>query len=149
MDETRQLYAYRNDPSVPPFDDSKALFVFDGVCVLCSGGASFLMRAERKRKVNFTSAQAPLGQALYAHFGLHMDGSYLLIVNGRAYTASQGYLQLCKLLGGPWHFLRIGGLIPAPVRDWVYARIAHNRYRWFGKTEFCVLLDADQRQRLI
>ena len=149
MAEARPPYAYRDDPDVPSFDDSKALFVFDGVCVLCSGGASWLMRFDGKRRVNFTSAQEPLGQALYGHFGLQMDESYLLIEGGRAYTASAGYVQICKALGGPWHLLRIGGLIPSALRDWVYAQIARNRYRWFGKAEFCVLLDEDQRQRLI
>lgn len=149
MSDARPLYTYRNDPDVPPFDDSKALFVFDGVCVLCSGGASWLMKVDRKRRVNFTSAQGPLGQSLYAHFGLQMDESYLLIDGGRAYTASAGYLQLCKVLGGPWHLLRSGGLLPAVLRDWVYAQVARNRYCWFGKTEFCVLLSEDQRRRLI
>lgn len=149
MADRRQPYAYRDDANVPTFDDSKALFVFDGVCVLCSGGASWLMRFDRKRRINFTSAQGHLGQALYAHFGLDIDESYLLIDGGRAYTASAGYLQLCKTLGGPWHLLRIGGLIPSAIRDWVYAQIARNRYRWFGKTDFCALLGEDERRRLI
>lgn len=149
MAEARPPYAYRDNPNVPQFDDSRALFVFDGVCVLCSGGASWLMRFDRKRRVNFTSAQGSLGQALYAHFGLQMDESYLLIDGGCAFTASAGYLQLCKVLGGPWHLLRISALIPSALRDWVYAQIARNRYRWFGKAEFCVLLDEDQRRRLI
>lgn len=149
MAEARSPYAYRDNPNVPQFDDSRALFVFDGVCVLCSGGASWLMRFDRKRRVNFTSAQGSLGQPLYAHFGLQMDESYLLIDGGCAFTASAGYLQLCKVLGGPWHLLRISALIPSALRDWVYAQIARNRYRWFGKAEFCVLLDEDQRRRLI
>lgn len=149
MGEARPAYAYRHDPKVPSFDDSKALFVFDGVCVLCSGGASWLMRRDGQRRVNFTSAQGPLGEALYAHFGLQMDGSYLLIEGGCAYTASAGYLRLCKVLGGPWHLLRILGLIPAVLRDGVYAQLARNRYRWFGKAEFCALLSEEQRQRLL
>ena len=149
MADARPPYAYRDDPNVPAFDDSKALFVFDGVCVLCSGGAAWLMRFDQKQRINLTSAQGLLGQALYAHFGLQMDESYLLIDGGRAYSASAGYLQLCKVLGGPWHLLRIGGLIPSAIRDWVYAHIARNRYRWFGKTEFCALLNEDQKRRLI
>lgn len=149
MGKERSPFTYREDANVPHFDDSKALFVFDGVCVLCSGGASWLMRFDRNHRVNFTSAQGPLGQALYTHFGLQMDETYLLIDQGRAYAASAGYLQLCKVLGGPWHLLRIGGIVPSSLRDWVYAQIARNRYRWFGKTEFCVLLDEDQRKRLI
>ncbi len=149
MADARLPFAYREDANVPSFDDGKALFVFDGVCVLCSGGVSWLMRVDRKRRVNFTSAQGPIGQALYAHFGMQIDESYLLIDNGRAYTASAGYLQLCKVLGGPWHILRISGLFPSFLRDWVYAKIARNRYRWFGKTELCGLLSDHQRQQLI
>ncbi len=47
-------YSYREDSGVPAFDDSKALFVFDGMCVLCSGGAAFAMRHDRRARVNFT-----------------------------------------------------------------------------------------------
>lgn len=75
----RATFSYRNDPAVPDFDDSKALFVFDGVCVLCSGGAAWLMRHDRHARINLTSAQSPLGQALYHHYGMIMDESYLLI----------------------------------------------------------------------
>ncbi|HMS20970.1 thiol-disulfide oxidoreductase DCC family protein [uncultured Sphingorhabdus sp.] len=149
MAEPKTPYAYRDDPEIPAFDDNKALFVFDGVCVLCSTGATWLMRFDRKRHVNLTSAQGQLGQALYRHFGMELDESYLLIANGCAYTASTGYLKLCQILGGPWHLLRIAGLIPSSIRDWIYGHIAHNRYRLFGKTEFCALLNEEQRQRLI
>jgi predicted DCC family thiol-disulfide oxidoreductase YuxK len=149
MAEPQAPFSYRNDPNVPTFDDSKALFVFDGVCVLCTTGSAWLMRFDRKRCVNLTSAQGELGQALYRHFGMALDESYLLIADGRAYTASAGYLKMCQILGGPWHLLRIAGLIPSGLRDWVYGHIARNRYRWFGKTEFCALLTEEQRQRLI
>ena len=149
MAEPQAPYAYRDDPEVPAFDDSKALFVFDGVCVLCSTGATWLMRFDRKRRVNLTSAQEELGQVLYRHFGMELDDSYLLIADGRAYTASTGYLKLCMILGGPWHLLRVAGLIPSGFRDWMYGHIARNRYRWFGKTEFCALLSDEERQRLL
>lgn len=49
---------------VPDFDDRKALFIFDGICVLCSGGASWIMRHDSKALVNFTPAQEALGRAL-------------------------------------------------------------------------------------
>ena len=142
-------YSYRDDPDVPKFDDSKSLFVFDGMCVICSGGASWLMRFDSKPKVNFTSSQQPLGQSLYRHFGVDPDESYLLIASGRAYTASSGYFELCKILGGVWHILRLGAIIPERVRDFLYAAVARNRYRWFGKVEYCTLLTSEQRDRLL
>jgi len=146
---SKQPFSYRDDPVVPAFDDSKMLFVFDGICVLCSGGASWIMRHDQNVRVNFTPAQEPLGQALYTHYSIEMDESYLLIANGRAYTASRGYLELCRKLGGWWHALRVSAIIPEHLRDWLYALIARNRYRWFGKADYCALLTKEQRKRLL
>ena len=146
---SKQPFSYRNDPAVPDFDDRKALFVFDGICVLCSSGASWIMRNDGRALVNFTPAQEALGQALYAHYGIDMDESYLLIADGSAYTASRGYLELCRILGRWWHALRMSAVIPEPLRDWLYALVARNRYRWFGKADFCALLTKAQRERLL
>lgn len=146
---SKQRFSYRNDPTVPDFDDDKALFVFDGICVLCSGGASWIMRNDSRALVNFTPAQEALGRALYAHYDVEIDESYLLIAKGRAYTASRGYLELCRILGGWWHVLRMSVVIPERLRDWLYALIARNRYRLFGKAEYCALLTKEQRKRLL
>lgn len=146
---SKPRYSYRNDADVPKFDDGKPLFVFDGICVICSGGASLIMRSDAERKVNFTSSQQTLGLSLYRHFGVDPEESYLLLASGRAYTASGGYLELCKILGGPWHLLRVGAFIPEQARDFVYKAVARNRYRWFGKVECCTLLTLEQRQRLL
>lgn len=142
-------FAYRDNPHVPVFDDSRALFVFDGVCVLCSGGAAFLMRHDRRARVNLTPARSVLGQALYAHYGVDWDTTYLLVEGGRAYTASAGYLRLCAVLGGWWHVLRIVAFVPARWRDAAYAIVARNRYRWFGTADHCALLTPEQRTRLL
>jgi predicted DCC family thiol-disulfide oxidoreductase YuxK len=144
-----KAYSYRADSAVPPFDDSRPLFVFDGVCVLCSGGASWVMRFDRHAKVNFAPMQGLLGQALYRHYGVDPNETYMLVANGRAFTASRGYLELCAIMGGFWHLLRVGALIPERWRDALYVTTARNRYRWFGRTEYCALLTPEQRARLL
>lgn len=147
---TREPYSYRDDPAVPAFDDSHPLFVFDNVCVLCSGGVSFLMRRRRADRIRFTSAQGPLGQALYRHYGMAMDDTYLFIVDGRATSMSDGYFAVAREMGGPWQLARIFRIVPRAVRDAVYGLVARNRYRWFGKTaEACALLTEEQRRRLV
>lgn len=146
---SRHAFSYREDPNVTAFDEGRALFVFDGVCVLCSGGASWLMRHDKNARVNFTPAQEGLGQALYRHYGIEMDESYLLIVNGRAYTASRGYFELFRILGGWWRLLLFASVLPERPRDWLYALVARNRYRWFGKAGYCELLTPEQRARLL
>jgi predicted DCC family thiol-disulfide oxidoreductase YuxK len=145
----RPPYSYRQDASVPPFDDSRALFLFDGVCVLCSTGAAFLMRHDRDGRVALASAQSSLGSALFGHYGKPIDESYLLIVDGQAWTKTDGYFRLFRELGRAWRLLNIAKVVPRVLRDWVYDRVAANRYRWFGKTAYCTLLTREQRDRLL
>ena len=150
MPRTAHLpYSYRDDPDVPAFDDSRALFVFDGVCALCSGGAAFVMRHDRKGRVNFTPARSGRGEALYRHYEVKWNETFLLIEGGHAYTASAGYLRLCSVLGGAWRCLRVSAIVPERWRDAVYAMVARNRYRWFGTVEHCMLLTPEQRARLL
>ena len=136
-------------PAELEYPRDRPLFVFDGTCVLCSGGAAFVMRHDRAGRVNFASAQSELGRALYARFGLDMDDTYLLIDGDRAYTRSDGYLRLARILGGWWRLGLAVAVVPRPLRDWLYDRVADNRYRWFGRAEHCALLTKEQRARLI
>jgi predicted DCC family thiol-disulfide oxidoreductase YuxK len=142
-------HSWRGDAAIPAFDDATPLFVFDGVCVLCSSGAAFLMRHDPDGRINLASAQSPLGAALYRHFALALDDSYLFLAGGRAFTKSAGYLALFDLLGGWWRVLKVARILPERVRDWLYDRLAAHRYRWFGKADYCALLSGEQRARLI
>lgn len=146
---SQTAHSYRTDAAVPAFDDSRPLFVFDGHCGLCSGGVRWLMRADARCRIAFTSAQGSLGEALYQHYGVAIDTTYLLIDKGQAYGMSEGYFRLLRYLGPGWQALRIFALVPEVLRDALYRLIARNRYRWFGKYDHCVLLTRDQRERLL
>jgi hypothetical protein len=97
-------YSYRQNPAVPAFPDDKPVFVFDGVCVLCSGGAGWLMRHDRGRHFRLATAQSRLGAALYAHYLIDGNETYLLVSGGLPYTKSDGYLQMCQVGGGCAHW---------------------------------------------
>lgn len=145
----REPYGFRANPDVPAFDDARALFVFDGVCALCSTGARWLMRADQRSRVNFASSQSPLGAALYRHYGVDPNDTYLFIVAGRAFSASRGYLEMFRVLGGAWSVLRVAAVVPEAWRDVAYRALARNRYRLFGRVEYCALLTAQERARLL
>ena len=141
-------YSYREDPAVPDFPDDKPLFVFDGYCVLCSTGVRWLMKHGGDR-VRYSSAQSPLGEALFHHYRIDPDKTYLLIADGMASGESTGYLRLCRLLGGRWKLFLALGLIPRPMRDWAYRLVARHRYRWFGKVDQCALLTEAEKARML
>ncbi|MEW4447801.1 DCC1-like thiol-disulfide oxidoreductase family protein [Qipengyuania sp. JC766] len=143
-------YSYRDDPTVPAFDDTRAVFVFDHHCVLCGTGVGFIMKHDRRRAIAFTSAQQGLGEALCRHYGIDWDETYLLVRGGRPYIKFDGYFEVARAMGGPWKLATVFRIIPNFILDRVYDLVARNRYRWFGKTEqACQVLTPDQRARLL
>jgi predicted DCC family thiol-disulfide oxidoreductase YuxK len=150
MNENKNApFSYRQDPRVPPFPDDRPLFVFDGVCVLCSSGAAWLMRHDKKRRFRYTSAQSVLGQSLYQHYGAALDETYLLLDGGRVLEKSDGYLRMAAILGGWCSLGRVFRLMPRAMRDALYDILARHRYRWFGKTDSCRLIPEELRRSLL
>ena len=147
---TAAPYSYRRDPSVPDFADDRPLFIFDGVCVLCSSGVRWLIRRDKAGRFRFATAQSPLGRAIYAHYGIEMDETYLLLDHGRVYIKSDGYLRIAANLGGFYAALAgLARLIPRALRDAAYDLVARHRYRWFGKTDYCALIPPEVKERVL
>lgn len=147
----RPAYSYRGDPRVPDFADDKPVIVFDGHCVLCSRWANTIIRHDKAKRFRLLAAQTPLGEALYAHYGMK-SGDYdtnLLIQNGTARIKSDGTLAMMNILGGPWKLAGIFRIIPAPLRDKIYDVIAKNRLRWFGRKELCYLPRPEDKDRFL
>jgi predicted DCC family thiol-disulfide oxidoreductase YuxK len=144
-------YAYRNDPAVPPFDDSKPLVVFDGDCVLCSRSMRFLVRIDRARLFRVTPAQGEVGAALYRHLGLPTEShdTYLVLLDGRLHSRSDAITAMAGRLPWPWRAGKALRLLPRPLRDGAYSLLAKNRYRIFGRREACGLSVPELRERLL
>ena len=139
--------------SANPLDAAgdKPLIVFDGHCVLCSGNARFVLRHDRKRHFNLTTAQGPLGEALYQHYGLPTDDyeTMLVIEDGRLFTQSDGAIAIARGLGWPWRAAAAARIVPRPIRDALYRLVARNRYRLFGRREACWVPTADEADRIL
>ena len=72
----------------------------------------------------------------------------LWISDGEAAIESSAVLGAARYLGGVWSFLAtIGALVPAPLRNWGYRRIARNRRRLSSGAANCLVPTADQRAR--
>ena len=144
-------YSWRGDGSVPPFPDSHAVIVFDGVCVMCSAFARFVATRDGARRFRFVPAQSRLGTAINRHFGLDPIDyeTNLLIENGSPCAKLEAVAGILRHLGPGWRLAaNLMRIPPAVVRDWLYDRVAKNRYARFGRYERCIVPDASWRDRL-
>lgn len=132
-----------------PADLPGRLVVYDGVCALCSGSMRWI--AARSADFHFVSAQSPLGTALLQHHDLPVDvyTSNLVLVDGVAHTRFDGMLAVTAALGWPWKAALVFRLLPAGVRDWIYERIAQNRFTLFGAADHCEPPSAELRRRFL
>lgn len=112
---------------------------FDGVCNLCNSAVNFLIDRDTKNVLKFAPLQGTTFAEVERRFPelAAMEASIVLYENGKVYRQSAAILRLCLLLGGFWQLLYAGIVLPPPLRDALYAWIARNRYRWFGKRESC------------
>ncbi len=118
------------------------IILFDGVCNLCSGWVSFVYKRDVAKRFKFVSVQSETGNQLLIWCGLPTDhfDTMVYIENGHAYFKSDAFLQIVKWLCLPWPCLAfIGTPLPKSIRDWLYDRIALNRYYLFGKTASCMI----------
>ncbi len=68
---------------------------------------------------------------------------------GRVLTRSTAALQLFRDLDGAWPLLAVLSGLPRVLRDAVYDRVARRRYRWFGRTEACLVPGPDLAARFV
>lgn len=141
------------DPGGPlPIElDRRPLVVFDSDCVFCSRSMRLLVRLDRKARFRLTSAQGPIGQALYARLGLDRDEfeTNIVAANGHFYLKSDSVIVMALGLPWPWRAAAALRLVPRPLRDAAYDFVASRRYRIFGKRTACGLADPRIAERLV
>lgn len=147
----RAAYSYRDDPAVPKFPDDRPIIVFDGYCVLCSGWVSFVLRHDRRAVYRLLPAQSSIGHALYVHYGLDPQNyeTYILIESGVARFKSEAAIRMMQGLGFPWSLAAILRLVSSRWLDRLYALVARNRFRLFGRRATCFLPDPRHDDRFL
>jgi predicted DCC family thiol-disulfide oxidoreductase YuxK len=126
------------------------LILFDGVCVLCSGWVRFLIERDPATYFRFTPIQSPYGRLLARELGIDAEApeTNAVIIGGRAYFKCDSVMQALGRVPR-WHWVRLLAILPRPLRDWSYDRIAKNRYRLFGKTETCMVPTPEVTRRFV
>ncbi len=147
----QKCYSYREDSSVPRFDDRGPIVFMDGECALCSGAARLIAKLDKRGEFRICPIQTDLGQAVIRHYGLDSGNpeSWLYLADGNAFASLDAVIAAGARLGGPGQLLRVLAILPRPVRNWLYRRIARNRYAIFGRAQMCAIPDPALKQRLL
>ena len=124
---------------------------FDGVCNLCNRSVNFLIKQDKKGVLKFASLQSDFAKSFLPEDLVNSaDLDSIVFSDGKKfYTKSSAVLEICKSLGGGFHFFRIGYLLPPFLRNALYTLIANNRYKWFGKKNQCMIPTADLKERFL
>jgi predicted DCC family thiol-disulfide oxidoreductase YuxK len=126
------------------------LVLFDGVCVLCSGWVRFLIERDRAEVFRFTPIQSPYGRALAQRLGIDAETpeTNAVIFGGRAYFKADSAISALTRMPR-WGWVRVFSILPRPVRNWLYDRVARNRYQLFGRTESCMVPSPELMRRFV
>lgn len=147
----QNAYSYRALAGLADLPDAGPITVMDAHCALCARGARWIARNDPAHRFRIIPLQSDKGRALMVHFGLDPEDplSWLLLHEGQAYTSLDATIRVGTLLGGIWRGLGVLRLLPRTVQDWLYALVARNRYRMFGRGDLCALPDRAVQERLL
>jgi predicted DCC family thiol-disulfide oxidoreductase YuxK len=131
--------------------EEKAIILFDGVCNLCNGAVTFVIKRDPKDRFRFAALQSEIGEELVQKHGLKDKGldSIVLIEGEKAFVKSSAALRIARKLSGGWPLLYVFNILPRFIRDPFYDLIARNRYSWYGKRESCMIPTPELRAKFI
>jgi predicted DCC family thiol-disulfide oxidoreductase YuxK len=124
--------------------------LFDGVCNLCNASVDFILKWEHSDTLKFASLQSDFAQKLIKTSGMEvLPDSFIFYTDGKLYLQSDAVCQVARYLKSPWRWAALLRFIPRIIRNRLYAWVARNRYRWFGKKETCRLPTAEERAKFL
>jgi predicted DCC family thiol-disulfide oxidoreductase YuxK len=131
--------------------NDEPLWLFDGVCNLCSGSVRAVLALDRKGLIRFTPIQSAYGRQLALAHGVDPDQptSFLFLDGGQTLEKSAAILALLRRLGPPWSWLAVIDVLPRAWLDVAYDWLAANRYRLMGKRSTCMLPTPEQKARFV
>lgn len=127
------------------------IILFDGVCNLCNGAVTFIIKRDKKDVFKFAALQSEIGRELTSKFNIDTSkvDSIILIDGEKHYEKSSAALRIAKYLSGAYPLLFGFMVVPKFIRNAVYDSIAKNRYKWFGKKESCMIPTAELKSKFL
>lgn len=127
------------------------IVLFDGVCKLCNAWVRFLIKYDTAQRIKLCSVQSERGQSILQSLGMPTDRyeTMVFLEDSRVWKQGDAFLKVVGHFPMPWPLLRVLLIVPRPLRNWLYERIALNRYRWFGRNDRCLVPNDSDKARFL
>lgn len=135
--------------AIPP------VLLYDGVCGVCNGAVRTILRFDRHGTLRFAALDSDFARDVIARHPRLAGLDSVVFVRDpggpteTVSTESAALLQVADYLGGYWKLATAARVIPAFVRDRLYAAFAAVRYHVGGKYDGCPIPSPEVRGRFL
>lgn len=130
---------------------NKKIILFDGVCNFCNYWVNFIIDRDNKNIFVFAALQSKTGQEFLSrlNFPTNEFDTFILIDGEVYFTKSDAAIKIAQDLKGWPKILSLGKFIPKRFRNFLYDVIAKNRYKLFGKKDYCRIPSKEEKTKFL
>ena len=127
------------------------ILLFDGHCNFCNAWVKLIVRRDTARKILFAPLQSPVGRKMLEEHKIDVNytDSLVFFEEEKFSVSSTAALRIYSYLDGWERYLQLLSAVPRPLRDALYHFIAKYRYKWFGRSEQCMVPTPELRDRFL
>ena len=127
------------------------ILLFDGHCNFCNAWVKLIVRRDTARKILVAPLQSSVGQKMLEEHKIDINytDSLVFFEEEKFSVSSTAALRIYSYLDGWERYLQLLSAVPRPLRDALYHFIAKYRYKWFGRSEQCMVPTPELRDRFL
>ena len=127
------------------------ILLFDGHCNLCNAWVQYIVKRDPVGKIRFASLQSKAGIRMLEEHKINKNyiDSLVLFEEEKYSVSSTAALRTLSFFAGWERHLQLLSVVPRPFRDLIYRLISGNRYKWFGRREYCMIPTAELIERFL
>lgn len=125
------------------------IIFFDGICSLCNRFVDFVYKRDKKNTFKFAALQSAAAKKVLKNEDLGLD-TLVYFEDNQTYKKSTAALKIMFQFGGLWTILAILlSIVPLIIRDYIYTKIAQNRYSIWGQLDTCRMPTEEEKNRFL
>ena len=127
------------------------ILLFAGHCNFCNAWVRLIVSRDAAKKILFAPLQSSVGRKMLEEHKIDVNYTESLVFfeEERFTVSSTAALRIYSYLDGWERHLQLLSVVPRPFRDALYHFIAKYRYKWFGRSEQCMIPSQELRERFL